>query len=189
MPEKINKEIIQNYDLYKKVKRATKRLKSEQIVLVENLNHKVGNEKTEPVTSSELTDIDLKIMADKSILGRYQFHLRSKSICQQPFFRFDASGLTHRNKSSNTPLSLQQVTTPHFQYYDETGVNTAYKTEELKDTTSIDKILTDINYGMSLFCNESITFTERNNVPNIIRNGGEIFPVVELDPLNNIKFE
>lgn len=189
MPEKINSEILRNYSLFKRVKNTLKTVLSENIILHQNSNHKVGKEKTEPVIHSEINDINLTIKADKVIGSRYQFHLRSATICKEPFFRFDASGLTHRNRNPNTPLSKQQITTPHFQYYDDLGINTAYKTEELNNNEIVNKIQRNINYGMAIFCQESVTFTENRKVPFIVLNDGLLFETENIDPLININFD
>ena len=189
MADKKNSTLIQNYELYKKARFNKKIIETDTIILIENSNHKVGNEKTEKVIHDDLSDINLSIRADKILQCRYQFHLRSRSICNEPFFRFDAAGATHRNKSINTPLSLQKVTTPHFQSYDdESGYVFAYKTEELKDIKILELLEKDINLGIELFCKEGIISTNNNNFPKIYRDNGIIFSAQQIDPLEDIKF-
>lgn len=186
MPEKINSEIIKNYDLFKKVRNSLKLINSERIILRGDSNHKVGEIGMESVFHQDVAEMHLTIKADKLIVSRYQFQLRSPDICQKPFFRLDVSGVTHRNKRPDTPLIKQPIETPHFQCYDEFGINMAYQTEDLKNPITVEKIRKNINYGMLLFCEESITFASERKPPYIIRNENTLFIDEDIDPLYNV---
>ena len=189
MPEPINKLILQNYSTYKRVRFEKKVIESETIILAakkSNINFKLG---TSFVRSSVISDLELIIEADRINVKSYGFKLKAASISEKPFFRFDAAGCTHNNHSPLTPLPLRQIKTPHFQYYDELGYNTAYQTESLKDPKIITELETDINKGIGLFCEESVIFTVLNGYPNIDREPGLIFKTEEIDPLINVKFD
>ena len=115
MPEKINNEIVQKYGLYVSVREGKKTLKSGRIILHDDPNHKTGKERIEKLEHPSVSHLEFTVNSHKFERQRYGFKLLSKEICSKPFFRFDAAGATHRNKSPDTPLSLQVVTTPHFQ--------------------------------------------------------------------------
>jgi hypothetical protein len=143
MPEPINKTIVRNYDIYKKVRHEKKEVLNDSIVLTDKKSNAHYKQSTSPVKSLFVEDAELIIEADKKQVKRYGFKLRSVSICDKPFFRFDASGCSHNNKAPTIPLPLRQISTPHFQYYDELGYNTAYKTDELKDPQIISELETN----------------------------------------------
>lgn len=189
MPEKINEQIVKSYPVFQKVRYEKKKLVENIIHLTDkksNNNYKQG---FSVVISKELNDLKFVAEANKTEVKRYGFKLMSKVLCERPFFRFDASGCTHNNNSPIIPLTLRQITTPHFQFYDELGYNVAYKTDQLKDTDIISKIEQDINKGVELFCEESRTFTEENSYPTIKRDSGLLFETNEIDPLTNITFD
>jgi hypothetical protein len=190
MYEQINEQILKNYPLFQKVRYENKELVKNVINLEDegsnNANYKHGKSF---VKSKKLEDIEFIIEANKKDIKRYGFKLMSKLLCERPFFRFDASGCTHNNNSPLIPLTLRQITTPHFQYYDKEGYNTAYKTEELKDPDIISELEQDINKGAEIFCKESVTFTTGNRYPTINRDSGLLFKTNEIDLLIDIKFD
>jgi hypothetical protein len=189
MSEPVNKAILKNYETYRKVRHEKKEIANNNLTLTDKKNNIHFKQAVSPVTSSLIEDIELIIEADKNQVKRYGFKLRSVSICEKPFFRFDASGCSHSNHAPSIPLPLRQISTPHFQYYDELGYNTAYKTDELKDPQIIAELEVDINRGIGLFCEEIIIFTALNGYPNIERDSGLIFQAEEIDPLKNVKFD
>lgn len=187
MPEKVNNEIVQNYDLYVAVREGKKTIKSQTIILHDDPNHTTGKERIEKAEHPSLSHLEFAINSHKIERQRYAFKLSSKDICAKPFFRFDAAGATHRNKSPETPLPLQVVTTPHFQIYDKQGYSLAYKTDDLKNPEKLIEIDSNINEGVKLFCTESNTFVENGNFPEIIADT-ELFPFNGKDPLADINF-
>ncbi|WP_375562020.1 hypothetical protein ACE193_05580 [Bernardetia sp. OM2101] len=189
MPEKPNKKIVDNYHIYEKVRHESKEIDRANICLIDKKNKANAKIATCNVKSVQVGDLELLIEASKDYTKRYGFKLMSKTICPQPFFRFDASGGAHNNNSPNTPLSNRQVRTPHFQYYDDLGHNTAYQTDELKNSKVVAEIEKDINKGVELFCEESVTFTDNMSYPFIERYDGVIFKTSNTDPLKNINFE
>ena len=190
MSERINRLILQNYGTYKKVRFEKKIIESDKITLLDknsNVNFRKGSAS---VISMVVPDIEFYVEAHKNFAKNYKFGLISKSISERPFFRFDASGCTHNNNSPLVSLTLRQIKTPHFQYYDEAGYNTAYQTEDLKDPIKILELESDINKGASLFCNESVLITATKGCPKIERH--EIlllFKSEDIDPLNGITFD
>ena len=189
MPETINKSILQNYDTYKKVRYENKKITDNKIVLEKkkdkNNNFNYGNS---PIRSNHVSDIELIIEAHKIDIFKYGFKLRSLSISERPFFRFDSSGGFHNNISPIIPLTLRQVSTPHFQFYDELGHNTAYKTDVLKDVDIIDELRENINKGIEIFCQESVIFTTENGMPLIERDTELLFKAQNIDPLIDENF-
>ena len=191
MSEKTNHEIVQNYHLYNIVRADKKLMKSRQIILHDDPNNiKRGQERIEKVEHPSLSHLELAVNANKVEKNRYAFKLISKDICQKPFFRFDASGSTHRNNCANIPLALQSITTPHFHYYDQSGCSMAYKTDELKLPEVLSEISKNINEGMRIFCIESNTFVEDGSIPKIITaDDSQLIPFeAKKDPLENIDF-
>lgn len=190
MPEKKNQAIVDNYKTYQKVRYENKELVEDVIFLKDkgsnNANYKHGKSL---VRSEKLEDIEFIVEANKKQKSRYGFKLRSKILCEKPFFRFDISGATHNNHSPLIPLNLRKITTPHFQYYDENGYNTAYKTDKLKDPNIIIKLREDLNKGSELFCQESRTFTLDNSFPTIQELPILLFNENQIDPLIDIDFD
>lgn len=190
MPETINTSIVKNYITYRKVRYENKKITIPKVRLGEvkgnNNNFKYGNCQIE---SKYVNDAELIIEAHKKDVHRYGFKLKAKSISERPFFRFDASGSSHDNRSPLTPLVLRQISTPHFQFYDELGYNTAYQTEILKDTNIVDNLRGNINIGIEIFCQESVTFTNGNGIILIERDPGLLFKAQNIDPLIDENFD
>jgi hypothetical protein len=187
MPEKVNKDLLQKYDLYVAVREGKKTIKSQTIILHDDPNHHTGKERIEKAEHPSVSHLEFAINSHKTEKQRYAFKLSSKEICAKPFFRFDAAGATHRNKSPETPLALQVVTTPHFQFYDKHGYSIAYKTEDLKNSEKLEQIDSNINEGVKLFCSESNTFVENGDFPEIVSDT-ELIPYEKKDPLADINF-
>lgn len=184
----INNEIVKNYRLYEIVQRdQSKKIKQKKIILREALSNKKGKQGASEVDSSHVSDLYFEVYASKTATS-YGLKLMSKTICKQPFFRFDSAGSSHRNKSqSGQRLRGSSITTPHFQYYDPDGLSKAYKTPELKDEKMKEVITLDINKGVELFCKESKT--QACDDFEIIRELGVLFEQTEVDPLININFD
>lgn len=188
MAEKINKEIIKNYTLYTKVKSSIKKILSDKIILEEDSGgHSHDKVKVDDMSHKDLDQLNLHIRFNV-VKNKYTLGLRSPDICPKPFFRFDSAGPSHRNKG--TELAIQQITTPHFQSYNNEGINIAYKTEEIKNDNIIKEIINDINKGFQLFCDESKSYFNKTEYPKIIAEKDTLnFPKSSEDPLEGIKFE
>ncbi|MBA3647287.1 MAG: hypothetical protein H0W62_01860 [Chitinophagales bacterium] len=97
-------------------------------------------------------DIDLMIECNAADGKAFKFQFRAKQFSDEPLFRLDSDGAAHRN--SKFPLKIQQVTTPHFNKFNEHGRVIAYKTSQLKNENEAKAIQNDINLGFAHFCYE-----------------------------------
>ena len=118
----------------------------------------------------------------------FQFKLKCKEICANPFFRFDSDGGTHRNYIDSIPLKEQQVPTPHFHLYNQDGLNIAYKTPSLLDDVQ-KKALEDISLCLVHFFQESNINPESNTICEV-QISPELLPFhdTSFDPHSNIIF-
>ncbi len=65
--------------------------------------------------------------------GNFKFLLFANDFMPTPLVNFDSLGGTHRNNFDDVPFPHQQITTPHFNRYNERGHRYAYKNEALRD--------------------------------------------------------
>jgi hypothetical protein len=77
-------------------------------------------------------------------------------------------GPAHRNYDENIPLNDQQITTPHFNTFNSEGVSIAYKNDVLKNEETAKIIVNDINFGVSLFCQETNSKSKTKDSPEVI---------------------
>lgn len=132
-----------NYQLYERLLIGAKMTEGEGIVISELkitnakwLVHKLPvKQLTVAGYRSELhTEVGLK--QD----GNFKFILFARRFTSTPLANFDSKGISHRNNQENVPLAEQQVTTPHFNRYDEQGRRVAYKTEALRNPESANQL-------------------------------------------------
>lgn len=119
----------------------------------------------------------------------FQFKLRCEELYKKPFFRFDSDGPTHRNYDDNIRLEEQQVTTPHFNWYDANGLNIAYKTDKLLDEKER-LALEDIDLCLAHYCHEANIRCIDDTFPEVLLETGELpldMPPID-DPNANIQF-
>lgn len=187
---RINKEIKAQYSYF------TELLSVNKIVIssIIQLGPKRNNDKWRIGESS----IQHEASGDKIILiveqsrrdSKYGLKLRCPNLSAEPFFRFDSDGPAHRNNFSDIPLEKQSVTTPHFNSYNSDGNPIAYKNETLKNEKESHAIVSDINFGVSLFCMETNTQLLDGEFPMILDKEPEIeFDLVRNINFDNIKFE
>lgn len=182
-------KIKNNYAFYSKLLQERKSIFSEIIEI-----NKVGNnanilEKKELIKHKEI-DANMLLIVDVKISNHnfFQFKLRYKEYVQQPFFRFDSDGETHRNKVKGIPFESQLITTPHFHKFNENGVEIAYKTDKLLDVNEV-KALEDINLCIKHFFHESnIRFNEESFPEIKILSNSLGFSLQDKDPNSNIIF-
>lgn len=168
MANKTNSEIKNNFDKFKDLFESEKTITDDQIILVEKENKKdwtIGNSKT--VTNLEFDDLEF-IVEKKKLDKKYGIKYRSQKFCKTPYFRFDSDGPAHRNYDEKIPLSDQMVTTPHFNTFNESGIPIAYKNEILKNEDTAAVITNDINFGVSLFCQETNSKSQNKDFPEVI---------------------
>lgn len=189
MSKEIAPEIRENYLFYNALLKERKSIFQEVIEISE-----VGNNANFLETSKEVKHVSLSkqiifiVTVKCNNYKHFQFKLRCKDLSQRPFFRYDSDGGAHRNYDENIPFTYQQITTPHFNYYNKNGLNIAYKTDQLKNEKER-KALEDINFCIAHYCNEANIRLKENDFPEI-----SILPstlkleVVQEDPNSNVKF-
>lgn len=164
MAKEIIPEIRSNYDFYNQLLKERKSVFEEVISIVRVGNNQNTLEKLIPITHSSFEgEIFLIASVKKNDSNFFQFKLRCKDICPKPFFRFDSDGDTHRNYIDGITLKEQQISTPHFHYYNKDGINIAYKTPPLLDEVQ-SKALEDISICLSHFFQESNIISDTGNV-------------------------
>ena len=191
--QRVNKSIRDNYEKYCLLISGEKKIMHSPIVLDCTKQSRADiKEKSVGVKHSLIPDnIDFEIENKKNDAGVFKFRLVCKELCQQPFFRYDSTGPTHKNSNLNVPIYEQQVMTPHFHKYTEDGKEIAYKTNILKEPSQV-KALEDISLCIAHFCHEAkVYYKSPNEYPDLISDPGQLpFPKeMELDPLKNVNFK
>ena len=171
MTKKVAHTIRENYELYNQLLKEQKSIFEGIISISENGNNinvleKVVDLTHESYNGNTCLVVDVKV----NNTNFFQFKLRSKEAFPMPFFRFDSDGDTHRNYIDGLSIDEQQITTPHFHFYNEDGLNVAYKTDALRDEKQR-KALQDISLCLNHF------FQESNIVP-----GADDFVEVKVQP-------
>lgn len=189
MGKEVIKSIRDDYSFYTKLLKERKSMFEGVIEITEVGNNANTLERTTDVEHTSLVnDILLIVNVKVSNHKFFQFKLRCKDLCGQPFFRYDSDGDTHRNHDDSIPLSEQQITTPHFHYYNEKGINIAYKTQHLLNEAE-KKALEDINLCIKHFCHEANVrlnaeeFPEISILPHLLP-----FSLTKDDPTTNVNF-
>jgi hypothetical protein len=189
MSKEIIPEIKQNYNFYESLLRERKSIFQSVISISRVGNNRNILESNCDINHTLLTnDIVLRVNVKVNNHNFFQFKLRCSDLCAAPFFRYDSDGEAHRNYDENIPLAEQQVSTPHFHFYNENGVNIAYKTQQLIDENQR-KALEDINLCIKHFCHESNIRLNADDFPDV-----EILPdllplrVSNDDPTSNVNF-
>lgn len=189
MAKEVVIEIKNNYGFYSSLCNEQKLADGSLIQIIKPGNNK--NILEVPITvwhSRFPNSIKLLVAVKKHNYKFFQLKLRCKDLCRQPFFRYDSDGDTHRNYGEDIRLEDQQVTTPHFHYYNEQGVNIAYKTSALlKEETR--KALEDIDICINHFFDEAKIISTSGNINVEIQPGLLSFPVSEVDPNHNVNFK
>lgn len=190
MASKIIFEIKDNFINFQKLFENSKTIIKDQIILVEKETKKdwtIGNSCTE----IELEFDDLEFIVEKKKLNKkYGVKFRSQKFCKIPFFRFDSDGPAHRNYDESIPLSEQMITTPHFNTFNSEGVSIAYKNDILKNEETAKIIVDDINFGVSLFCQETNSKSRNKDFPEIVLKEATLnFNYEEMINFDDLNFE
>lgn len=155
MAKEIIPEIKNNYDLYNQLLKERKSIFTEVISISKNGNNKNYLEESVDLENNSYDGKTILIINVKvNKLNYFHFKLKCNEVFPKPFFRFDSDGGAHRNYIDEIPLEEQSVTTPHFHFYNQDGVNIAYKSDALKDEIQR-KALEDISLCLSHFFQES----------------------------------
>lgn len=182
---KTNKDIKNHFDIF------TELINKEKIVLKNiiqleqkknNARWKTGQSEVQHKTINE----SIILIVEKSKTdSKYGIKLLCPSFTNEPFFRFDSDGPTHRNTAPNIPLEDQAVTTPHFNSFIEDGHSIAYKNEALKNEKNSKIITEDINFGIALLCIETNSKLSNGEFPTI----ADKEPELEFNQVQNINFD
>ena len=189
MSKEVAPEIRDNYSYYNSLLKERKSIFQEVIEI-----YKVGNNSNFLESFKDVKhqtcnkDIHLIVTVRKQDHKYFQFKLRCQDLSRRPFFRYDSDGDTHRNYDDDIPFAEQQITTPHFHYYNEKGINIAYKTEQLLNEQER-KALEDINLCIAHYCHEANIRLNEDDFPSISIEPGTLpFVIVEEDPNSNVNF-
>lgn len=190
MANKIIFEVKDNFIKFEELLENQKIINEDQIVLIEKTTKKdwtIGNSKAE----IELEFDDLEFIVEKKKLDKkYGIKFRSQKFCKIPFFRFDSDGPAHRNYDENIPLTDQMITTPHFNTFNSEGLSIAYKNDVLKNEDTAKIIIDDINFGISLFCQETNSKSKNKEYPEIISKQSTLdYNYEEMVNFDNLNFE
>lgn len=189
MGKEIRPEISSNYGFYNNLLKDRKSVFSKLISISKPGNNENILENKVSISHSILQN-EIVLIVDVKMRNHnfFQFKLKCDDLSKVPFFRFDSDGDTHRNYDEDIPLSQQQVSTPHFHYYNEKGVNIAYKTTQLLDDA--ERIaLEDINLCIKHFCHEANLRVDPDDFPEVeVVHGGLKLKTTQEDPNSNVTF-
>ena len=112
----MNKKIRDNYDKYCSFINEEKILAKDQMILDEDKASRPDfKEKSMLAYSNNIPEeITFTVQQKKKDEADFKFNLRCKPFCDQPLFRYDSTGPSHRNSSTSTSIDKQMFTTPHF---------------------------------------------------------------------------
>lgn len=124
------REVGEKFTFYKSLVEGKKTIVESNVSIIKPSNNNAELESTTIVAheSNDVQDISLLITVSKRNQGNFKFKLRYKGFILPPFFRFDSYGDAHWNKIDGIKLNKQQITTPHFHRYHESGYEIAYRT-------------------------------------------------------------
>lgn len=190
MGKEIITEIRDNYALYNTLLKERKSI-FDQVIEISKVNNNANILEQNAPVKHQLLSNDLVLIVNVKVNNHnfFQFKLRCKDLCGVPFFRFDSDGETHRNYDDDIPFEEQQITTPHFHFYNEKGINIAYKTKQLLSETEL-IALEDINLCIKHFCHEANLFYNEDKFPDIsIMPTNLPLKILQIDPTENISFK
>lgn len=189
MGKEVINEIRDNYKQYENLLRERKSIFDKVIEINEKGNNaNIFEEKIDVDHLSETLKIELIVNVKVNNHKFFQFKLRCKDYVKVPFFRYDSDGETHRNYDDDIPLNEQSINTPHFHFYNEKGINIAYKTKELKNE-EMAKALEDISLCISHYFHEANIRVNSDDFPEIIISSKSLgLDFTQIDPNSNVNF-
>ena len=107
---------------------------------------------------------------------KYTFKILSDSIQSRVLFRMDEGDYAHWNRHLPIPVEQQQVPTPHFHKKGDDGIEFAYRTARLEESSSP----LNIHDGFEVFCEESHINHEKIEIQ--VLEAGQLSFVFEPDP-------
>lgn len=132
------------------------------------------------------TEVNCSEEGDES---NFKFLLFVSEFMPTPLVNFDSDGGAHRNNFDDVPFPRQQITTPHFNRYNERGHRYAYKSTALANPETACQ-LTKVNPCIIHFYNEFNLRHDLAGYPQVVLPWTvqhSLFPVQSLDdPLANV---
>jgi hypothetical protein len=180
--------VSNNYSLYLLFLGTAKECVSNPIVLVAKPNNSTWLQGLSDMTNARGSGVFV-IEQSVSLRSHYGFKLRVPIFGELPCFRFDSDGPPHRNRLPTIPLPRQQVTTPHFHFYNSDGVLVAYKSPSLLDPTVVYQLRQDLQFGLTFFCAEAIMSAIDNAVLACVEVAASLPLPVSQDPLEGLSFD
>lgn len=190
MGKEIIESIRDNYSMYNKLLKERKSI-FDAVIDISKPNNNANTLETIKAVKHPTLENSIVFIVNVKVNNHnfFQFKLRCKDLSGKPFFRFDSDGETHRNYDDDIPIDEQQVTPPHFHFYNEKGINIAYKTSQLQNEAEL-KALEDINLCVKHFCHEANLFLDDDNFPEItIMPSNLPFKFSQIDPTENVIFK
>lgn len=178
--------IADNFEQYTIIGETDKYMTETTIIVSERVNHRGIDCGSTPLISFVSNDLRLEIEQSQTDGQSFKFKIYDSSLIQSPCYRFDSDGEAHLNPPG-TPLSLRQISTPHFHKFNEAGIEYAYKTDDwIKNQ---DKLLSDFSLAFESFAREENI--KYKKVPDICQSEGLTFlpDNTTLDPLKGEHFD
>jgi hypothetical protein len=184
---KINHDVKNNFEHYSSLVRDRKTTQFGTLYLKAkptNVDWEIAKTSTVHKTLSDT--ISFYVESKINNKQDFKFGLISKDFTEPPFFRFDSDGAAHHNRDED--LGIEMILTPHFQKYSKNGLSIAYQTEQLKNKTTCETLIKDINFCMAHFCHESNTRYLEDEFPEVDINYGKLDLIFsdEEDPLKGL---
>ena len=183
---KVNSELLRIMDDYNLFMSSEKKTEMPIIVSKEKPNHKTSLYKEQLIEcdiSFGETKMDCEIREKNP--SNFSFQLVSNKLSNRVIARLDEGNGVHRNNLPHIPLAEQQVTTPHFHKYDDSGFFIAYKPASLDAYEN----RLNIKEGLHVFCEEEKIESLNDNTVEILIKEDGVFPFEhDKDPLNGIMF-
>jgi hypothetical protein len=186
---KINKEIRDNYELYKTLLEDYKEIINSKILLKTRSNNPYWLSGVSEVKHSNIDEIITITVERSKRENKYGVKLRCKTLADEPFIRFDSDGPAHRNNDPEIPFKEQVVTTPHFNGFNQYGRSIAFKSEILKLAQESLAIVNDINFGVAHFCSHTNITLENGGFPEIVDECPELELEKEHESFKGVIFE
>lgn len=187
---KVNHQIKSNFSQYFDLRSKRKTVLNSPIAIKDGKsNHKSIKKGASLAKHASIkSDIKFEIEVKADNAKDFKFKLFCPDLFAQPFFRYDASGPTHRNNDPDIPLKEQQVTTPHFHEFNDKGIEIAYKTAALKSPKDLTR-LEEVNICIMHFCQEGNVRYRKTDFPEVNLHNDELgLTFITEDPLKNVNF-
>ncbi len=184
---KRNQKVINNYSVYEQLVSKMKYIEIDKIYLSENINIRKYTKEVDATISENHLPIKLYVEVCIKNKNNFKFKLFSRQFMNEPYFRYDSIGATHRNRLPGVNIRKQRVSTPHFHKYDNEGRVIAFKTPELNDQNLSEQLKDPVNCFYH-FC-DTANVKAKDNTCIDLSISTFVQPEVQEDPLLNIDFQ